>query len=151
MLFAGCGRSAFFGFTNSTTYKEALDHTKKGEINDKFETKALISASYLSLIYPNDERYSKTESFLVGLYIANDYEDNKAGINNPSYKLTLNDKPFVASTLLNKDDPLLKSMPLINRWSKYYIVEFELSNTSAQTLTLLEFDTNQSTAMKFVK
>jgi hypothetical protein len=146
----GCGRSAFFDFTGSATYAEALPHTKRGELVDRFESKALISASYLNAIYPNNKDYNGTETFLIGLYIANDFSaKEKSGLNNPNYSLSLNgDKPSGVQTV-DKNDPLLKLMPLVNRWSRYYIVRFASAKKLALSLT--EADTNQSIVISFEK
>lgn len=149
LLFTGCGRSAFFGFTSSSVYNDSLSHTKKLEINDKFESKLLLTATYLSAVYP--EKYGENESFLIGLYITDDFKDEKAGINNPNFKITLNSEPFLGATELDKEDQILKQMPLINRWSRYYIVDFEHNESSQQTLSVLDIDTNQSKSVNFTK
>ncbi|MDR3347373.1 MAG: hypothetical protein LBN32_02030 [Helicobacteraceae bacterium] len=147
-VLAGCGgRSAFFDFTGSAAYAEAIAHTKSGAITDRFESKALLSASYLNAIYPN--RYSGDETFLVGLYITNDFQREKSGINNPMYSLALNDRKYIGVETVDKNDDLLKLMPMINRWSKYYIVRFEPSEKL--DLTLSEADTNRSVTLSFSK
>lgn len=147
-LLTGCnGRSAFFDFTGSATYAEALPHTKRGEIADRFESKALISASHLNAIYPDNASYVINETFFIGLYIANDFSKDKAGINNPLYELTLDGKKYLSVKEVDKESDLLKLMPLINRWSRYYIVRFE--KTNAPKLTLTEYDTNRSVTLDF--
>lgn len=150
LLLSGCGRSAFFTFTGSTTYAQSLPHTQRAEITDRFESKALMSASYLSGIYPDDANYTQGETFLIGLYITNDFEKEKAGIHNPLYRITLNNQPYEEATLVDKNDELLKLMPLVNRWSRYYIVRFA-PQSGALTLTLSEQDTNRSAALTFAK
>jgi hypothetical protein len=147
----GCGRSAFFDFTGSAAYAEALPHTKRGEIVDRFESKALISASYLNAIYPNNAEYNATETFLIGLYIANDFSaKNKSGLNNPNYSLTLNGARRISAEVVDKNNALLKLMPLVNRWNKYYIVRFAVT-PAPLNLTLSESDTNQSATISFLK
>ncbi|MDR2152032.1 MAG: hypothetical protein LBO72_04345 [Helicobacteraceae bacterium] len=148
----GCGRSAFFDFTGSATYAEALPHTKRGEIIDRFESKAQISAGYLNAIYPDNKAYSSSETFLIGLYIANDFKDKrKQGLNNPNYALDLNGLNFVSAEAVDKNSPMLKLMPLVNRWNLYYIVRFPAANATTLNLTLLEKDANKSTTISFPK
>lgn len=149
ILLTGCGRSAFFGFTSSTVYNDALMHTKRTEITDKFESRVLMSATYLNGVYP--DKYSGNEFFLIGLYISNDFRDEKAGINNPNYTITLNKEPFIKVDELDKEDPLLKQLPLINRWSRYYIAEFNQTATTQMALNIHEHDTNQSKSVTFTK
>ncbi|GHS88583.1 hypothetical protein FACS189487_07160 [Campylobacterota bacterium] len=147
---SGCGRSAFFDFTGSAAYAEALPHTKRAEITDRFESKALITASYLNAIYPKNKNYNLTETFLIGLYIANDFSDkSKSGLNNPNYELTLNGKKYISLENVDKSDNLLKIMPLVNRWNHYYIARFELG--SDLNLTLYERDTNESVTIEFAR
>ncbi|MDR0747052.1 MAG: hypothetical protein LBE89_04080 [Helicobacteraceae bacterium] len=147
-LLAGCnGRSAFFDFTGSATYAEALPHTKRGEIADRFESKALLSASHLNAIYPDNADYAADETFFIGLYIANDFSKDKVGINNPMFELTLDGKKYLSAKEVDKESEMLKLMPLINRWSRYYIVRFE--KTAALKLTLTEHDTNRSVTLDF--
>ncbi|GHV07793.1 hypothetical protein AGMMS50229_15180 [Campylobacterota bacterium] len=149
-LLAGCsGRSAFFDFTGSTAYAQALPYTKRGEISDRFDSKALITASYLNMIYP--QKYTEeAEYFFVGLYIANDYAKDKAGINNPQYSLTLNGAKYLSAKEIDKNDELVKLMPMVNRWSRYYLVTFAPS-TEVMQLSLDEYDTNRSVSLAFSK
>ncbi|MDR0665461.1 MAG: hypothetical protein LBF86_08090 [Helicobacteraceae bacterium] len=151
-LLCGCGRSAFFDFTGSATYAEALPHTKRGEILDRFESKAQISASYLNAIYPDKKEYNSSETFLIGLYIANDFKSkSKEGLNNPNYALDLNGLNRLSAQTVDKNDNLLKLMPLVNRWNIYYIVRFPIADKTTLDLTLKEADTNQSTTISFQK
>jgi hypothetical protein len=147
----GCGRSAFFDFTGSAAYAEALPHTKRGEIVDRFESKALISASYLNAIYPDNKDYNAAETFLIGLYIANDFSaKERAGLNNPNYSLALNGEKYLNVEIVDKNSVLLKLMPLINRWNKYYIVRFAKTSETLN-LTLYESDANLSATISFQK
>lgn len=145
----GCGKSGYFGFTSSTTYTNALEHTKRIETRDNFESRMLLSATYLNAIYP--ENYNKSEFFLIGIYISNDFKKELSGINNPNYKITLNDNHFSSAKELGKDDPLLKKMPLINRWSTYYVVSFAEVNGSNLSLSVKDIDINQTKTISFTK
>ncbi|MGE4294474.1 MAG: hypothetical protein AB7E49_02095 [Campylobacterales bacterium] len=151
LLLSGCGRSAFFTFTGSATYADALPHTQRGEIADRFESKALLTASYLNAIYPQDARYQDGEYFFVGLYIDKDFQGEKAGINNPLYNLTLNGQPYESALKVEENDELLKLMPLVNRWSRYYIVRFKTQPSHELSLKLTHPDTNRQAALTFAK
>lgn len=151
LLLSGCGRSAFFTFTGSTTYAEALPHTQRAEISDRFESKALVSATYLNAVYPGNRDYADSETFFVGLYIDKDFEGAKAGLNNPLYTFTLNAIGYESAEPVAKDDELLKLMPLVNRWSRYYIVRFPKQGGDKLTLRLAHPDTGRQAVLTFSK
>ena len=83
--------------------------------------KMIVSQTWLTLVKQRLLR----ESFFVGVYIPNDIK-KKEGLDNPLFELLLNDKKPINVTRLKYDSSaLIKQMPLTNRWTKYYIVEFE--------------------------
>ncbi len=107
-------------------YEKALSYTKKGEIIKSLETKAIIFATYLNKL---DKKYKSdtNSSFLIGVYIDNDFKkDEKKGLNNPNFTLKYQDgsKPILIKGL-KEDSTLLKSIPLVNSWSNYYLVTFK--------------------------
>ena len=147
----GCGQSAFIGFTGSSTYVDALPHTQRTELTDRFESKALLSATYLNATHPDEPAYREHESFFVGLYIHNDFKGEKAGIHNPLFELTLNGAEYLSATEVDRQDPLLKLMPLVNRWSRYYIVQFPTQAGLRLQMQLNDLDTNRSAELVFLK
>jgi hypothetical protein len=149
VLLSGCGQSAFLGFTGSSSYIDALPHTQRTELTDRFESRALLSATYLNATHPDEPDYRAHESFFVGLYIDDDFKGEKAGIHNPLFHLTLNDHNYTRATEVDENDPLLKLMPLVNRWSRYYIVQFPRHGAARLTLKLTDRDTNRSVALTF--
>jgi len=101
-------------------YLQALRYTQKCEIALSLETKALLIATYLNPLGD----FAK-ESFLIRIYIEDDFEDEKlAGLYHPGYSLSLNEQNATKITPLQKDDPLLKGMPFTQSWYKFYVVEF---------------------------
>jgi len=108
-------------------YYMALLNTKKAQIIASFETKALLIATYLNPIFRDKNRCSicfdtsNGEYFLVGLFIngARESKFNKSG-----YSIALNGVAPEDLKEVDRDDPLLKEMPMVNNWSSYYIAKF---------------------------
>ncbi len=148
---AGCGQSAFIGFTGSSSYIDALPHTQRAELTDRFESKALLSATYLNATHPDEPAYQGYESFFVGLYIHDDFRGDQAGIHNPLFQLSLNDTNATQVEAVDRNDPLLKLMPLVNRWSRYYIVQFPTQSATRLQLKLTDRDTDRSVVLTFPK
>jgi len=132
----GCGQSAYLVFTKDESKTEAIHYTQRGEVRDYFETLALMRATYLNPLDP--AKYQGDEYFFVGLYIPDDFpDDNRSGIQNPLYRLSLNGDAPTAYRTLDESDILLKTMPMVTRWHHYYLVSFpaqEHNNTLILTL-----------------
>ncbi len=107
-------------------YLEALRHTQRGDISVSLENKAQIIATYLN---PLDERrYKDAEAFFVRIYIDNDFEDeNRSGLFNPYYRLTLNGDEPKKIQKIEYDEAAAMDMPFVKKWYKLYIVEFNAS------------------------
>ncbi len=115
--------------------QKALHHTQRGEIYNALEIKASIVATYLNPVYPKYDN-PKREYFLIGIYIDNDASDiEHQGIYNEQYKLRLAGEKPIKITPLKESDALVKSAPLRNRWSHYYLVEFPPLSTRTLELT----------------
>lgn len=118
LLFAGCSVNSIV--SQDKLYDNALKYTKRGEIHNSLETKALIDAVYLNPLYPDE--FNET-TFLIGVY--NDFDNT---IDNEEFNLTLNNKkPLKISTDIPKF-VLYKEFPFYNNWMKYYLVEFNVTN-----------------------
>jgi len=134
-FFSGCGQSALLMLDKDEKYHETLTHTQKKQLIDtQNATQALLRATYLNPIYP--EQYQDRESFFVGIYIQDDHKGTSGGLNHPLYTLKLNGQPPMETTELEKNDALYKRMPLTERWSRYYLVSFNESNATKLELTL---------------
>jgi hypothetical protein len=144
VVFCGCtssvpndATSALKMFNKDIFYDKALKYTKSAQIINSFETKAKISATYLSKLEPVN--YGSGEQFLVGIYIVNDDDDaKKSGLNNKNFSLAMSagDQKIEAKIVkeLKNEDELVRRIPHSDNWSRYYIVSFPTEK--AQTLTL---------------
>jgi len=123
VFFAGCGKSSFVMLDKDKHYKETLEFTQKKQLKNYLQTVAVFRATYLNKVYPQD--YKDNEYFFIGVYIPDDIKKKK-GLLNPLFELLLNGKePLKITELKHNSSSLIKKMPLTNRWTKYYIVEFE--------------------------
>jgi len=108
-------------------YYVALLNTKKAQIIASFETKALLIATYLNPVFKDRSRCSicfdtsNGEYFLIGLFINGERESKFDG---SGYSITLNGLAPEDLKEVDRDDPLLKEMPMVNNWSSYYIAKF---------------------------
>ena len=149
LFFVGCGKSSFVMIDKSPKYKEALEYTQKQQLKNYLQTLAVFRASYLNPIYP--DRYKDKEYFFIGVYIENDIKD-KSGLDNPLFELKLNDqKPIKITKLDHKKSTLIKELPLTNRWSHYYIVEFKQQTKKLLKLTYHHKLTSKQITFTFQK
>jgi hypothetical protein len=140
-VFCGCTPSVPNDATSALKMfskdKQALKYTKSAQIINSFETKAKITATYLSKL--DTAKYGSDERFVVGIYIVNDDDEaKKSGLNNKNFTLTMNveGKKLEAKVIgeLKNEDELVRRIPHSDNWSRYYIVSFPTQK--AQTLTL---------------
>ena len=149
LLIAGCAAKkdecdvrdkSDFGqlFTKDDIYHISLVNTQKAQLMASFETKALLTATYLNPVlsqqkckkrFKND--MTDGEYFFVGIYVTNSekHEFNKKG-----YSLTLNGLSPIEIKELDKDDSLRYEMPMVDNWSHYYKVKFKNSPKNNFTL-----------------
>jgi len=125
LIFTGCVNPNYDGlFDTNNINQKAINYTQKGGLFNELETKAIITATYLNKV---DDKFNDADTFLVGIFIDDDFDDDKIGLKNPLYKLEMNNKNYLSIEDVDKNDILLKTMPLVNRWAKYYIVKFSIS------------------------
>ncbi len=107
-------------------HEQSLLYTQKGEIVSSFETKAIIFATYLNSV---DEKFKNenNDTFLIGVYIPKDYvEKSKRGLNNPLFTLTNGkNQEAIEVKRLNKEDDLMKFIPIVNSWCEYFLTNFK--------------------------
>jgi len=125
-------------FTKDEIYHTSLVNTHKAQLMASFETKALLTATYLNPVFErrNCRRRFKNnmddaEYFFVGVYITN---SEKHEFNTRGYSLTLNGLTPVEIKKLDKNDPLRYEMPMVDNWSTYYKVKFRKSPKKDLTL-----------------
>jgi hypothetical protein len=108
-------------------YYVALLNTQKGQIVASLETKALLIATYLNPVFRDKPKCSicfdtsDGDYFLVGLFI-NGERESKFG--DSGYNINLNGVEPIDLKEVDRYDPLLKEMPMVNNWSSYYIAKF---------------------------
>jgi len=116
-------------FTKDEIYHKSLVNTQKAQLMASFETKALLTATYLNPVFEKrackkrfKNKMEDAEYFFVGIYINNSemHEFNTKG-----YSLTLNGMKPIEIKLLDKNDPLRYEMPMVDNWSTYYKVKFK--------------------------
>ncbi|MEO1924187.1 MAG: hypothetical protein ABGX25_06735 [Nautiliaceae bacterium] len=111
LIFTGCNIKTSI-LKKDPLYEKALKHTKRCQIINSFETKALLDVTYLNPIYKNFQK----PTFLIGVY--NDFDNT---LNNTEFTLLINGKkPDINSTIPSYI--LYKNFPFYNSWMNYYIV-----------------------------
>ena len=149
LLIAGCSAKkeecdvrdkSDFGqlFTKDDIYHNSLVNTQKAQLMASFETKALLTATYLNPVFETrnckkrfQDKMQDAEYFFVGVYISN---SEKHKFNTRGYSLTLDGLPPIEIKELEKDDPLRYEMPMVDNWSTYYRVKFKKSLKNDFTL-----------------
>ncbi|WP_456450383.1 hypothetical protein [Hydrogenimonas sp.] len=106
-------------FTPDRIYEKALVYTREDQIVWELETMAAISATLLNEVFP--ERYpdEKGVYFFVGIVTQLDVEEFKK-----NYHITMNGQKPVSIEKVEPRDDLYKLMPNVNRWGKYFVVQF---------------------------
>ena len=126
-------------FTKDEIYDKSLTNTHKAQLMASFETKALLTATYLNPVFASrnckkrfQNQMKDGEYFFVGIFITNSEKESK--FNEKGYRLTLNGRAPTEIKILEKDDPLRYEMPMMNNWSTYYKVKFPSVKTKELTL-----------------
>ena len=126
----GIKESSDFGqlFTKDEVYDKSLKNTHKAQLMASFETKALLTATYLNPVFAHrncKKRFKNQmkdgEYFFIGVFITN---SEQSEFNKKGYRLTLNGRLPIDIKLLDDNDPLRYEMPMMNNWSTYYKVKF---------------------------
>lgn len=140
-------------FTKDDIYHISLQNTQKAQLMASFETKALLTATYLNPVYTRENcknfcmNVEDGEYFFVGVYI----RDSKTHhFDNKGYSLRLNGQKPMEIKKLDKDDPLQYEMPMVNNWSTYYQVKFPKMDKKELTI-IFESDRFGQDELKFSK
>jgi len=124
-------------FNKDDIYHISLINTQKAQLIASFETKALLTATYLNPVYAHENcknfcvDVQDGEYFFVGVYINNSKTHH---FNNKGYSLTLDGARPLEVQELDKDDPLRYEMPMVDNWSTYYKVKFPTSTSPSFNL-----------------
>ncbi len=114
-------------FNKDEIYHISLLNTQKAQLIASFETKALLTATYLNPVFTTKHcknfcvDVSGGEYFFVGVYITN---SKTSEFDKKGYSLTLNGMKPIEVKKLDKDDPLRYEMPMVDNWSTYYKVKY---------------------------
>ncbi|CAA6821884.1 MAG: Unknown protein [uncultured Sulfurovum sp.] len=118
-------------FTKDDIYHNSLVNTQKAQLMASFETKALLTATYLNPVFERrncEKRFTNqmqdAEYFFIGVYIS---DSEKHEFNTRGYSLTLDGLKPIDIEALDKNDPLRYEMPMVDNWSTYYKVKFKKS------------------------
>ncbi len=131
LITTGCGTKEGANisqlFNKDEIYHVSLLNTEKAQLIASFETKALLTATYLNPVFTNKScknfsvDVSGGEYFFIGVFIngskINDF-------NGKGYSLKLNGMKPIEIKKLDKDDPLQYEMPMVDNWSTYYKVKY---------------------------
>jgi hypothetical protein len=121
-LFTGCGtNTALNYFQNDKESANAIQYTKKIDLDYKNEPKLMLFVTYLN---KSRKKFDTKElnSFVIGTYFIG--QDNHDFIEK-DFKLFLNNKSFLNIKKLSKKSELRSDIPLKNSWARYYLVNFK--------------------------
>ena len=114
ILFNGCAIKT--ALKKDPLYEKTLKYTRRGQIVNSLETKALIDAINLNDLYPG--KFQKP-TFLIGIY-----NNDKNALQNKEFSIFLNNKkPLKISNKIPNFIPY-ENYPFYNAWMSYYLVTF---------------------------
>ena len=118
ILFNGCSIKPVL--KKDPIYEKTLKYTRRGQIVNSLETKALIDAVNLNDLYP--EKF-QNPTFLIGIY-----NNQNNALQNKEFSISLNSQnPLKTTTEIPGFIPY-KNFPFYNNWMTYYIVTFPQTN-----------------------
>lgn len=114
ILFNGCALKQ--AFKKDPLYEKTLKYTRRGQIVNSLETKALIDVVELNSLY--HKKFQKP-TFLIGIY-----NGQHNALENKGFSIFLNgNKPLKISKTIPGFIPY-KNYPFYNNWMTYYLVTF---------------------------
>lgn len=157
LIMAGCGTKEGANisqlFRKDEIYHISLLNTQKAQLIASFETKALLTATYLNPVFTNKScknfsvDVSNGEYFFIGVFI-NGSKTNH--FNDKGYSLKLNGMDPIDIKELEKDDPLKYEMPMVDNWSTYYKVKYPATKSKKLNL-VFESDRFGKDVLTFLK
>ncbi len=128
LFLTSCENKMLNQLHNKQDFYANLQQTQKIILSDNNETKAMLSITYLHskeyLKYKSSKKQKeKGERFIVGIF----FEDTNSSLSmdlNNSYSIRLGRKYPKDIKELSINDDILKNIPMVNNWSKYYLVTF---------------------------
>ncbi|NPA12273.1 MAG: hypothetical protein GXO62_08520 [Epsilonproteobacteria bacterium] len=122
LIFSGC--SVKSALKQDPLYQQTLKYTKRCQIVNSLETKALIDVVYLTPLYQDK---FKNQVFLIGIY--NDFNNTPQ---NAEFTLLVNGKKAKVSNSIPQYI-LYKNFPFYNEWMSYYL----LKTNSSKPVTII--------------
>ena len=125
LFLIGCSSKPPLGaLEKNMVHNLSLANTKKGEIVNPSKTRAIVIATYLNPVKA-DLINSNEETFLVGVHVDKEFATDKKEVNNPLYKISLNDTGELLNIKkLKKESVYVKMVSIASRWHDYYLVTF---------------------------
>jgi hypothetical protein len=144
-IFTGCADSIESVF-NGKVYKKGVEDTNIKYITHKNETVALINATYLNNLNPEqyDDNY---HNFLVGLFVAN---NEKIDLNNERFTVTINEKIFDKVKQIEKTSAVYKKIPILNPHAKYFLISFTKEEDISKVTLDYKYATYNKVSLPFV-
>lgn len=123
--FGGCSSKAPLGsMEKDLVHNVGLSNTKRGEIVNPSNVKAIVIATYLNQINV-DLVKNNEETFLVGVHIVGEFSSDDKEINNPLYRISLNKTGELLNIKKLKSDSIyMKMIPITSKWNDYYLITF---------------------------
>ena len=118
MIFNGCALKT--ALKKDPLYEKTLKYTRRGQIVNSLETKALIDAINLNDLYP---KKFKNPTFLIGIY-----NNQNNVLDNKEFSIFLNGKKPIKEFKKIPEFIPYKNYPFYNAWMTYYIVIFPKTN-----------------------
>lgn len=129
-VFAGCsGKKEEVYVTDNKIYSVALQHTKKIDIVESLETKAIFTVTYLNFI--NESLDDDNHNFLIGVYIPNKHFEN----DKIKYSILYNGLELELKNL-DENHMMFGNIPLENKWAEYYLTYVPKDNQNSLVLEL---------------
>ena len=123
ITFTACGQktTALNHFEKDPVSANAIQHTKKRDLIHNNEQKAMFFITYLN---KSDKKYKSSDlnSFIVGIHMIN---SEKHSLEENNIKVSMNNEDALNIKEVDKESNLIKSIPLKNKWAKYYIIDFK--------------------------
>ena len=108
-------------FDKSKTYRDTIQFTKKADItNEDNNIEAMMNVTYLN---PTSKEWDSDDihNFIIGVYSINNNIDE--------YKLTINNSTNYKKLKITKKMNILGSIPIENKWAKYYLIQISKYDT----------------------
>ncbi len=128
LFLTSCENKMLNQLHNKQDFYAHLQQTQRITLSKDDNTKAILSVTYLHskeyLKYKSSRKQKEDgERFIIGIF----FEDNNSSLSmdlNNSYSIRLGRKIPKDIKELSINDNILENIPMVNNWSKYYLVTF---------------------------